>query len=343
MKKINLSYSGSTAHYPALDGLRGIAILLVLAFHVLDLPAGWMGVDLFFVISGFLIGSILIDTREKSYYFRNFYIKRVFRIFPLYYSVLIVVILFFAIADISFWKSGWAFFFYLQNIMATFLQFWPEGWQASLNHFWSLAIEEQFYLIFPLIVLLVSPRHLHWICLAGIIISILCRLFFYYHHNQLGTYVFTISRIDSLLCGVWAAIWVRKRRSLRIEFIILSVVLMAALLLVSTDLRHPVFQTIGFTVNAFFFSILLLMALSPEMIVSRFLQIKFFKGTGKISYGLYVFHYPFLILFEHIIPSSDYQRSLVIALTLVMTFSTAMLSFRFFESYFMELRRKYLH
>lgn len=342
MKKITLAYTGSESYYPTLDGLRGLAVLMILAYHLTGLTGTWMSVDLFFVISGFLISSILIDNRDKPHYFRNFYIKRIFRIFPLYYASLFLLAIIFTLAGIPFWKTGWSYFFYIQNWVAAFFQVWPEGWLASLRHFWTLSVEEQFYLFFPFVVYWVKPSHLTYVCVAGILASILCRFFFYYHHNQLGAYVFTLSRTDSLLCGVWAALRVRQHLTLRLTTILVSIVLMIAVWSVSTDLRHPIFQTVGLTVNSIFFSVVLLASLSPKLVISRLLQNKVLIGAGKISYGLYVFHYPFLILFKNTIPASAYQKLWIVVLTLISTLLLAILSYNYFEKKMMEMRKKYL-
>lgn len=342
MKKIELAYSNSHEHYPSLDGLRGVAILGVLAFHTLDMPGGWMGVDLFFVISGFLIGSILIDTRAHEFYFRNFYIKRTFRIFPLYYLSLLLIIILFASFGIAFGNYGWSYFLYLQNFPAAFAHYWPEGWAGSLNHFWSLAIEEQFYLVFPVFVYLMKPSQLPWLCAAGILFSLLCRFYFYEHHNQLATYVFTLSRMDSLLSGVLMAQLVRRRQRIGISWIILPLLLWILTISVSTDLRHPVFQTVGFTLNAFFFSSLIVCALSPSLSFYRLLQVSILREIGKISYGLYIFHYPLLILFKHLYRTSPHEKLWTSASTLLTSFMLAVISFYFFENRWMIRRKKFL-
>lgn len=342
MKKIELAYTNSQGHYPALDGLRGTAILGVLAFHVLEMPAGWMGVDLFFVISGFLISSILIDTRADKYYFRNFYIKRTFRIFPLYYTSLILITVLFACFGISLGKYGWTYFLYLQNFPAAFAHFWPDGWNASLNHFWSLAIEEQFYLAFPLFIYLIRPRLLPWICLGGIIASLAFRFYFYQHHNQLATYVFTLSRMDSLLFGSLAAWFARHYKRIGTALIWIPLLMLVFVLFVSTDLRHPVYQTVGFTVTAFFFSVVILVALSPQYLFSRILQWEPLRKVGKISYGLYIFHYPLLIIFQHLFQASPHQKIWIVTATLPTSFLLAFLSFYYFEKRWMEWRKSFL-
>jgi peptidoglycan/LPS O-acetylase OafA/YrhL len=180
----------SSQHLPALDGLRGIAILLVMAFHrVLLHPGslersllgrlglcGWVGVDLFFVLSGFLITGILFDTKDRPDYFRRFYFRRTVRIFPLYYGFLLGVLgLGVALQATGRSPFGWGDFWRNQLVLWTYttnLAFAAAGeWYAlapmlTLTSLWSLAIEEQFYLVWPLLIRRVSRRVGIGICLA---------------------------------------------------------------------------------------------------------------------------------------------------------------------------------
>ncbi len=152
---LNIEYK--KGHVNALDGLRGIAIILVLFFHCSRfefLPVraisafGWTGVDLFFVLSGFLITGILIDTKGKEGFYKNFFMKRVLRIFPLYYLTLCIFFIpsfFFHFELTEYYITHQIYFWtYTQNLLFAF-DGWPEN-ARFLNHFWSLAIEEQFYI-----------------------------------------------------------------------------------------------------------------------------------------------------------------------------------------------------
>src|SRR4030095_11127987 len=149
------------SYYPALDGLRGFAILGVLLQHnfsFLPIPKyGWVGVDLFFVLSGFLITEILLKTKEHKNYLPNFYIRRILRIFPLYYGSLI---LFFALGPlVSQFKDQYSYYSANQGMLWAYLQNWLYIAKPRLDdhtvfsHFWSLSVEEQFYLVWPLLVL----------------------------------------------------------------------------------------------------------------------------------------------------------------------------------------------
>src|SRR5208282_2425862 len=151
----------------ALDGVRGLAIVAVMLTHISiqqvplhpllrgTLALGWSGVDLFFVLSGFLITGILLDTRQCPNYFRSFYARRVLRIFPLYYGFLTFALLVFPyIVSPDFMPAPshrWLYVCYVANWL-------PHAQWHVLSHFWSLCVEEQFYFIWPLLILLVSPR-----------------------------------------------------------------------------------------------------------------------------------------------------------------------------------------
>ena len=156
MLPINAMGSG---FLPALDGLRGIAIIGVLFFH-LGIPKfslGWAGVELFFVISGFLITRVLLNTREQPNYFRNFFYRRILRIFPIYYLVLIAYTAIVVSSSLTGFRNLPFYYVYLQTIPQLQSQF---GELQMLSHTWSLAIEEQFYLIWPMAIYLLKGRKL---------------------------------------------------------------------------------------------------------------------------------------------------------------------------------------
>src|ERR1700749_4828090 len=181
----NLPVAGNTpttapenrAFYPALDGMRAVAFTLVFLIHYLRLPWGWSGVNIFFVLSGFLITGILLDTRNDAHRARNFYVRRILRIFPLYYGVLLALLLLHPLLHCQ-WTRAWlAWPLYLGNFLrfagpsaaidGSPLEHAADGWlilgrfpHASLyvGHFWSLCVEEQFYLFWPWVVFLIRSR-----------------------------------------------------------------------------------------------------------------------------------------------------------------------------------------
>src|SRR6266702_4824953 len=150
------------------------------------LAFGATGVDLFFVLSGFLITGILFDSLSDSSFFRKFYARRTLRIFPLYYGVLITLFLLTPWLGLQWHRMNWALLFYLQNtnIAGPFYDFHMGNQGLSLDHFWSLAVEEQFYLIWPLAVFFIRDlKKLLWTCLALSCAALLLRFFLAFHHT----------------------------------------------------------------------------------------------------------------------------------------------------------------
>lgn len=221
----------SKRRIPELDGLRGVAILLVLFFHgfasstLLPRPLlafariSWSGVDLFFVLSGFLLGGILLDAKASPGYFKNFYARRAYRILPVYGLTLAVFWLITAVwnidSNVTFhWLFSGAFPWYVyatftQNFAMTFRGTLGSAWLGAT---WSLAVEEQFYLTLPLIIRYVSRRRLLYVLGAIIVAAPVCRalLRLFYADATFGPYVLMPCRADSLMLGVAAALLLKS-------------------------------------------------------------------------------------------------------------------------------------
>jgi peptidoglycan/LPS O-acetylase OafA/YrhL len=296
--------SGKTrAKIPQLDALRGIAILLVIAhnatlhygtasyLHPL-LDRGWMGVDLFFVLSGFLISGILLDTKESPNYFKNFYARRILRIWPLYYCLL--AFMFLVLPRVSaaegvtiFAKSSpwWAYPLFLQNFLL------PLSTDAAgpLGVTWSLAIEEQFYLVWPIIVRFLSRRQVAIVALVGIAASPVLRYFLAAHHVHI--YANFFCRLDGLMLGAFLAALVRSKDFVRERFVgvALAVLVVAAPLAVVMDLRHAEWIVFSFTSLAAGALVYLAMFWRQKW-VQWPLANRFLLFTGTISYGLFLLH-----------------------------------------------------
>src|SRR5438046_2132847 len=198
---------------PQLDGIRGVAILVVIIHNSGKFPRlfanGWMGVDLFFVLSGFLITGILLDTKHSDGYFKNFYIRRCLRIWPLYYSVIFFVFVIVPFlrpsqGHIVFEKSSpwWSFPFFVQNFFVPHLT----DAAASLAVTWSLAIEEQFYLVWPWVVRYCSASQLRRIAVSVICLSPVLRLFWSFRNVDIYTKSFC--SLDGLLAQALLALLV---------------------------------------------------------------------------------------------------------------------------------------
>ena len=316
---------------PELDGLRGLAILLVLIIHCIDetkflggnrwlsyLVAAdslsWSGVDLFFVLSGFLIGGILLDTRASSNYFKAFYARRAFRILPLY-AVLVSTFYLCFYAEQHGWvpASRWLFG---PNIpwyaYVTFTQnfHWAAGGPDRSNWLtptWSLAVEEQFYLVLPAVIWFFSWRRLLYF-LGSVIVAVpFLRLFLdlNFHSGNVASFCLMPCRADALLLGVAAAMLVRNktaweslkghRRSLVSAWIILLAGLCAFIFFKQTDHVGFFMTTLGFSWLALFYVGLLLLALIyPGGWLGEILRNSWLKALGTISYGVYLIHKPVL-------------------------------------------------
>jgi len=215
-------------HVPALDAIRGLAIVLVTLYrfggggdgaasaigHNWFVDLGSRGVDLFFVLSGFLITGILFDAKGKDHYFRNFYLRRSLRIFPLYYAALAVTLLvlpsLLPASAASFQPAmdaqAWLWL-YGGNVWQSFTGEWVLG---PLNHFWSLAIEEHFYLLWPAVICFTSRRTAMGACGGLFIGSILARaVWLASGGNNVAAEVFTPLRMDGLVLGSWLALTAR--------------------------------------------------------------------------------------------------------------------------------------
>jgi peptidoglycan/LPS O-acetylase OafA/YrhL len=302
------------SYYPALDGLRGIAILLVIACHNFNfLPNfqfGWIGVDLFFVLSGFLITDILLSTKGSQNFLQNFYIRRILRIFPLYYGVVLVFFIFApAFQNLqlqynyyhSYQPLSW---FHLQNWLYIFKPK-PNDF-LLMNHFWSLSLEEQFYLVWPLIIFAVkSNRRLSEILCVIIAASILLRFSSWLHFGDGYTnfYLQYMTRVDGLCVGSLVAVWrfsdVKQagKKVLRLASILLGIHVIVFILSRTVLPDFPHFNFLGYSSIAAIFGVIVSLCIKNRNRVSKFfLENSVLRYFGRISYGLYVYHWPILVL-----------------------------------------------
>lgn len=379
----------SREHIPALDGLRGVAVLAIMMHHFVTMPnargfdipfvlaakAGWAGVDLFFVLSGFLITGILIDSRGTSGYARTFYARRALRILPLYMATVAVLTISLPLTARfdpecarKFGTHIWWYWTHTTNIMlAQAGTFDVVGF--STPHFWSLAVEEQFYLAWPLLIALCPPRRLAFACLTVAAVSVVLRLVLLANGTApLAIYTLTPTRMDSLALGgalavarrsdsLWRLIKPSARRIAQLPAaawigIIGSGVLGMALLDPVADHNAPAMQAIGFPMIAATAAVVLASALcaptgSP---LERCLGAGWLRILGRYSYGLYVLHYPLFHLLSSSgldprkLPAVDGSKLpaqlLVIAAASSLSFVAAWVSYRYLESPFLRLKRR---
>jgi peptidoglycan/LPS O-acetylase OafA/YrhL len=361
---------------PALDGLRGIAILAVFfrhyagglektatatAWHVLGMVFnfGWSGVDLFFVLSGFLITGILYDTEGRPGYYKNFYVRRVLRIFPPYY-LLAVIYLSLTSVLAAHWKWGQlSFLVYLGYPLALI---WPGLAEVSpvvrITHLWSLCAEEQFYMLWPwTIARLRSGTAILRACLALGVVTLLLRIAICvtgwvdinWTHDFLGC------RMDALAVG--AAIAIAVRGPLRdtivnwapvVFFSSTAIVIAICFLRRTTDHIDPAIATIGFSFIALGYGALLTLALRQGTWLERVLSLGVLRIFGKYSYAMYLFDFPLTVLLS---PKRDYFIAAVhsyaigsgvfLVFCLLVNLLVAAASFHFVESPIMRLKTRF--
>jgi peptidoglycan/LPS O-acetylase OafA/YrhL len=312
---------GIGVHLPALDGIRGLAILMVMVFHVTQFLAilhveipfeglrllllGQSGVDLFFVLSGFLITGILLDTRDAPGRFRKFYGRRTLRICPLYYGVILLGMFITFVTTGGIFRSdgiGWTWLAtYLGNVPPTL-----GVKDAYFGHFWSLAVEEQFYLVWPTIIYLLPVRYSFAISAAMVVAGPCGRLAF--EEAGLSSFYPTPCRTDALGIGAVLAFCLRnsalKARDRRLHALgwITSLAAMAGCVPVMGSIifgGHEIawVRILKFSAFAWVYAILIANAtycVSTSWL-SRVLNFRFLRLAGKYSYAMYVFH-PFIIL-----------------------------------------------
>ncbi len=347
-----------TRRIPELDGLRGLAVLAVVLGHYFGevrhgfyiLAAGWVGVDVFFTLSGFLIGGILLDNRGASNFFSTFYMRRTCRIFPIYFVTIPLVLVYIGAYSSS---VAWidpalpvgTYLTYTQNLYMTYIGSQGNSWLLPT---WSLAVEEQFYILLPLIVFFVSPRGLFRISLVLIFVAPIIRasMLFAGGTHQIGAYVLLPCRWDLLFLGVIAAlIWrdqrlwalVRTRNALPLKVAALAcgwitVATMSAERLLDVPLLHSVgLLFLGICTASYIL-----------LIVSDFYRGTILKSRGlcffgSISYGLYLIHQPVAGLLHGLLlgtrpDTANVPQTLVTVAALITSVVLAWLSWKFFES-----------
>ncbi len=356
---------------PELDGLRGLAILLVVICHYVGgaehaslgfwphhlltvLGLGWSGVDLFFVLSGFLIGGILIDARDSARYFQTFYLRRAHRILPIYY---IWILMYAVIVAAGLWLTpGWLpvtgrdlrvapiYLAFLQNMIYGQSPFQARWFGVT----WSLAVEEQFYLLAPWLIRFVSTKRLAYVLSPVVLAAPVLRfLAFRYLPNLHSLPQFGMPfRADTLSLGILVAVVWRNhrfRKFLRQNPLVLqrcvycSLFLVAGLLWWLVRPAGLVTFTIGFSVLAFFYASLVLLVISQtDGPVAQLSRASWLRYLGGISYCVYLIHFTLdewaHILLLHAKPRvSDFKGVGVTLLAGALTLMVASFSWKYIE------------
>ncbi|HEV9036420.1 MAG TPA: acyltransferase [Puia sp.] len=342
-----------------LDGVRAIAALMVMFLHFFNglggnqsllgilghyAVIGQTGVSLFFVLSGFLITRILLVTKEGPHYFSDFYIRRVLRIFPLYYLFLIIYYFFVPLlvhsSSVPF--SGQVYYWvYLQNFAETF------KWHAvGPPHFWSLAVEEHFYLLWPCLVFFLSKKGIKIAVVVILFLAVGCRLELLREGREV--YYFTLTRMDDLAIGALLAVWETEGRlkGSAKKFaigLVLTVIPTILLWKVVTGKSIGSMQVIKFNLVALcgFCLVGFAIAARETSFFYKLMSSRFFRFTGRISYGLYVYHPLCYPLIEYYFPTISVPARFLVSFGA--TYLIAGLSYYLFEAKFIALKKYFAY
>jgi peptidoglycan/LPS O-acetylase OafA/YrhL len=360
----------SKPRIPELDGIRGLAILLVLIWHYLASPLlltsdrtskfvgrmmmqTWSGVDLFFVLSGFLIGGILLDARGSQTFFSTFYIRRFFRILPIYAVCCLAYFPLSILMRSAFHVGVPSMPWYTYATLTQNLWLTNSRWPVYLVQTWSLAVEEQFYLTLPLLVWFVTPKNLWKIAAIGVVFAMGFRflLMARFHSTAMtAAYVLLPCRADALLAGLLAAIAIRNARARRwIEnnrrgMGILVGASLAILLVCGVQgvgVMTPRMSGFGYTGLALFYVCILLLTLTSCGWLRRFFSNRVLRWLGTIAYGLYLVHVPMLNLSAVVLRHFPVPIFLSAAISASLLLSH--LSWKLFESRMVEIGHRFVY
>lgn len=300
-----------------LDGLRALAVLGVISFHYtvgtrLEVAAarlGWAGVDLFFVLSGFLITGILLEMRQRPHYFRTFYTRRILRIFPAYYLLLVV---YFICARTLGGPQPWQFWTMHAAFLSSTLGYF-HSWNFPAPVFvyggsivlWSLSVEEMFYLFWAPVVKYLQPRAMAGLVAGMILVAPVLRVWL--HRPWIPEYYFFPARMDTLAWGAAIALllyhggmalaWLRRWL---LPHLITGVLLLAVLIHFTGGLReNPVFAAFGYTLLSGIFALALtwmVLHAGSGNWICRLMRQQPWQQLGKTSYMIYLIHYPLVFL-----------------------------------------------
>jgi peptidoglycan/LPS O-acetylase OafA/YrhL len=364
-----------------LDSVRGIAVLLVMAFHTFKRAdyftqnaslhfitmlssVGWIGVDIFFTLSGFLITNILLRSREHPHYFKNFYMRRILRILPLYIFLIVAVVVFVPNLEKRFVEQ-------MPRILLVVLLF-QQNWATIFFDFpitvylvitWSLAIEEQFYFIWPFVVHRLRNETLLKVGAGYIALSILARIIGVMFIERVGRmsiynffYFMSLTRFEELLIGALLAILLtydglkERIRKYSIPVFLVSLACFTAMVLLSPVPSTPAFGYIPITIGGYttiaLFTAGLIAAFStyPETaLIRRLFQNRVLAFLGEYSYSMYLFHIPVMLLTLDWFWHARMRGAAIYGLHIFVTFSAttviALLTWNLIEKRMLSLKK----
>ena len=349
-----------------LDGFRGLAVILVMAYHFIGwFSFGWIGVDLFFVLSGFLITGKLWESVHEPGYYASFYLRRLLRIVPAYFLVLIIFFLLIPLVSDSAGQS-------LQPLLDTQLYYWTftlniydalHGWPEKifLVHLWSVATEMQFYLIWPFIVMAFARKHDRFALFLGIlcVVAILFRVFDerIAGLTSVSSYVMLPARMDAFCLGalVYVLSYSGTAEKMARYFLLLGGVAFLTIffMLGNNNFKWHHYQSIveqvGYTLNAVLWAGLIGYSLGmPAARSTHFLSLPFMRRIGRYSYGMYLFHLPVGILVNKLVARYMFlngnwnwlQQLFFIVLSFALTFVLGMVSYHVYENRFLRMKAR---
>ena len=339
-------------YIPALDGIRALAILLVLLFHwfpvdhwVNVLPNGPIGVTLFFVLSGYLISNILMGQQAAGTFlhsFKNFVIRRALRIFPVYFLVLlgllvgkkigIQVVTNFYEHPVDYWT-----YFYNHWLEQT------QNWSDMLSPYWSLSVEEQFYIVWPFFMLLIpSGKRLLGFLWSVVVLGIIARYILVYKLDGIGVYMITC--VDTFAWGALLAYYLRNGRSAELGIWIGRLWIPVLILWIILCVMHTdadLVKQLFFRSLTSMVSVALLFQAMQEGILARIFSWTPLRKLGQMSYGVYLYHmlvpdlvYQLAARLQIPLPEDPYHVIGILGLFLI-----AAISYRWIEKPIQELKR----
>jgi peptidoglycan/LPS O-acetylase OafA/YrhL len=360
----------SRKHFASLDGLRGLAILAVVAYHYFPhrgtglfgyvASASWAGVDLFFVLSGFLITGILFDTLNTKDFYKNFYMRRVLRLFPVY-LVFMCVVLVIARGVPHLWGIALSYLLYVSNIVHIFDPDIYTVGPVQTGHLWSLAVEEQFYLIWPwIVVALASRRRILKFSIYGSIATLALRLILIHVVPYSSKFLYSElpTRADALLIGAAVAMIFRDPElmaKIRLRYVRLAglaaVAGFAALGLHTHSFfwQTPPINTWGFSLTALASAALIFVAMVPGSLTSRIFSNAALRFYGRYSYGLYLIHFAPKSFYDDVLLPALSSRihpawlagTIGFAIVLAACTAVAVVSFHVIEMPFLKMKKRF--